>query len=97
MTPTIELSDNQGSSSTSECTFGNPSHRSNKHLSSSRHQESLKNKLMMNFEKNTNMYKLLQKASLPQAALKTNNHCVFETIQIQWKDLQAFHQNFTAK
>ena len=45
MTPTIELSDNQGSSSTSECTFGNhPSHRSNKHLSSSRHQESLKNK-----------------------------------------------------
>ena len=100
MTPTIELSDNQGSSSTSETvgTFGNhPSHRSNKHLSSSRHQESLKNKLMMNFEKNTNMYKLLQKASLPQAALKTNNYCVFETIQIQWKDLQAFHQNFTAK
>ena len=100
MTPTIELSDNQGSSSTSETvgTFGNhPSHRSNKHLSSSRHQESLKNKLMMNFEKNTNMYKLLQKASLPQAALKTNNYCGFETIQIQWKDLQAFHQNFTAK
>ena len=33
---------------------------------------------MMNFEKNTNMYKRLQKASLPQAALKTNNHCVFD-------------------
>ena len=57
--------------------FGNhPTRRSNKHLLSARHQESLKNKQACDelSKKNTNVCKLLQEASLLQVVLKTTNN-----------------------
>ena len=58
-------------------TFGDhPTHRSNKHLSPARHQESLRNKEAYYelSKKNTNVLKLLQEASLSQAVQKTTNN-----------------------
>ena len=58
-------------------TFGDhPTHRSNKHLSPARHQESLRNKEAYYelSKKNTNVSKLLQEASLLQAVQKTTNN-----------------------
>ena len=83
-------------------TFGDhPSCRSNKHLSSARHQESLKNKQAYDelSKKNTNVWKLSQKASLSQAALKTTNNryvikCFFRVTFLLAKKHWAHTHNF---
>ena len=83
-------------------TFGDyPSYRSNKHLSSARHQESFKNKQAYDelSKKNTNVWKLLQGASLSQAALKTTSNryvikCFFRVTFLLAKNHWPHTHNF---